>query len=121
MGLILADTNIVIYSIAGLQQIEPYIKEYNFSVSEITIIELLGIKGIEDFTLKKRKEFINHCSVYPFNSHIRETVILLKQKYILKIPDAIIAASALHYDIPLLTADKEFKKITELEAIILEL
>ena len=121
MGLILVDTNIVLYSIAGLKKIEPYINEYNFSVSEITIIELLGVKEIDEFTLQKRKEFIDLCPIYPYNTHIREIVIRLKQKYILKIPDTIIAASALYYDIPLLTADKEFKKIKELEAIIFEL
>jgi predicted nucleic acid-binding protein len=121
MGLILVDTNIVIYSIAGLKKIEPYINEYDFAVSEITIIELLGVKEIDDFTLQKRKEFIDLCPIYTFNTYLREIVIRLKQQYILKIPDAIIAASALFYDIPFLTADKEFKKIKELEAIIFEL
>jgi predicted nucleic acid-binding protein len=121
MGLILVDTNIVIYAIKGLKQVEPYLEEYDFSISEITIIELLGVKEIDDFTLSIRKRFVNSCSIFPFNSIIRENVIRLKQQYALKIPDAIIAASALHYDIPFLTADKEFKKIKELESIILEL
>jgi predicted nucleic acid-binding protein len=118
MGLIIVDTNIVIYTIKGLKLVEPYIEEYEFSISEITIIELLGVKGIDDFTLTKRKEFINSCSLFPFNSFIREMAITLKQKYTLKVPDAIIAATSLHYDITLLTADKEFNKIKELTSII---
>lgn len=120
MGLIIADTNIVIYTIQGLQQVELY-TEYDFAISEITIIELLGVKGIDDFTLKKRKEFINSCSLFPFNSFIREMAIKLKQKYTLKTPDAIIAATSLHYDVTLLTADKEFSKIKELTTIIVSL
>lgn len=121
MGLIVANTNFVKNSIKGLKQTEPYIKEYDFSISEITIIELLGVREIDDCTLQKRKKFISSCTIYPFNFIIRENVIPLKQKYILKIPDAIIAATALYYDIPFLTADKEFKKVNELEAIIPEL
>ena len=121
MGLILAGTNIVIYAIKGLKQLGPYVKEYDFSIPEITIIELLGVKEIDDCTLQMRKKFISSCSVYPFNFIIRENVIQLKQKYVLKISDAITAATTLYYDIPFLTADKGFKKVKEPEAIILEL
>jgi hypothetical protein len=121
MGLIIADTNIVVYSIKGLPELKPYILTYNFAVSEITVIELLGIKGIDPFTLKRRKEFLEDCHLYHYNSYIRVIAIRLKQKYVLRIPDALIAATAIHYDIPFLTADKDFKKIEELEVIIIEL
>ena len=121
MGLIIADTNIIIYAIKGLKKIEPYLSEYDFAVSEISIIELLGVKNIESFTLKKRKEFLSDCHIYNYNSYIRSLAIDIKQKHILKIPDALIAATAIHYDTPLITADKDFKKIEELEVIIVDL
>jgi predicted nucleic acid-binding protein len=121
MGLILADTNIVIYTLKGVKQIEPYFEEYEFSVSDITIIELLGVRDANNFTLRKRKDFIDECWIHPFNSYVREIAIRLKQKYTLKIPDAIIASTSVHYDIPILTADSDFKKIKEIEAIIINL
>ena len=40
--------------------------------------------------------------------------IQLKKKYSLKIPDTIIAATSIGLGIPLVTADKAFKKISEL-------
>lgn len=120
MGLVLIDTNIVIYTIKGLPVIEPYLF-YDFAVSEISIIELLGVKNIETFTLTSRQKIINGIITYPFNSEIREIAIELKQKYTLKIPDAIIAATSIHYDQSLLTADKDFAKIKEISSIIVTL
>ena len=121
MGLIIADTNIIIYAIKGLKEIEPYISEYNFTVSEITIIELPGVKDIDPFTLNKRKELLADCHIYNYNSYIRSLAIGIKQTHIIKVPDALIAATAIHYDTPMLTADKGFKKIEELEVIIIDL
>jgi len=45
----------------------------------------------------------------------------LKKKYSIKLSDAIIAASCLVYDIPLVTADKGFSKIKELDLVLIEL
>jgi predicted nucleic acid-binding protein len=120
MDVVLIDTNIVLYTLKGQPAIEPYL-DYNFAISEISAIELLGVKNIEDSTLKLRKKFIEAIYNYPFNAEIRELTILLKQSYSLKIPDAIIAATAMHYNQTLLTADKDFKKIREITSIIITL
>lgn len=119
MGLIIADTNIIIYSIKGLKIIESYAAEFEFAIAEISVIELLGVKGIDDFVLKKRKEIVRACNLLHYNSYIREIAIKIKQKYTFRVPDALIAATSIHYDVPLLTADKDFKKIDELEVIII--
>ena len=120
MGLILADTNIVIYSLKGIPAIQEYANN-DFGISDISVIELLGVKNIDDNTLLHRKTYIDNAIVYPLTQPIREIAIELKQKYTLKVPDAIIAATALHYQIPLLTADKGFIRIKELTAIIISL
>jgi predicted nucleic acid-binding protein len=44
----------------------------------------------------------------------------LKQAYPIKLPDALIAATAIYLDIPLLTFDKGFKNISELQLIFWE-
>ena len=44
----------------------------------------------------------------------------LKIKYKTKLPDALIAASAIMLGIPLLTFDKGFSKIKELDIVLLE-
>ena len=52
---------------------------------------------------------------------IKKTTIGLKQKYTIKTADAIIAASAIYLNLPLVTADKSFKKIQEIDLQLLEL
>ena len=44
----------------------------------------------------------------------------LKQKYRLKLPDGIIIATALYLDLPLITADHDFKKAEQLNLIFYE-
>jgi predicted nucleic acid-binding protein len=120
MDLILADTNIVIYILKGINVAEPYLS-YDFSLSDISIIELLGVKNIDKNILSNRQKFIDKVFNFPVNNAIKQRAILLKQTYVLKVPDAVIAATALIHNIPLITADKDFKKIQELNAIIISL
>lgn len=45
----------------------------------------------------------------------------LRKKYTLRLPDSIIAASALVFEVPLVTADRGFSKIEESDLILLEI
>lgn len=51
METLIVGTNIVIYSIKGVAAVEPYVMDYDLAVSEISLIELFGVKSIDDFTL----------------------------------------------------------------------
>ena len=51
------------------------------------------------------------CEVLSFTDSVKTATIALKQQYALKLPDAIIAATAKHYGLLLITADKGFKKL----------
>ena len=50
----------------------------------------------------------------------KQITLDLKQKRKLKTPDAIIAAAAIERNIPLITADKAFGKISGLQCILFE-
>ena len=115
----LAYTNILLYFISGNQGIFEY-ADNEFYISEITEIELLGNKGITPFQLKYRRKVIGNCTIIPLSENIKHITISLKQIYTLTIPDAIIAATALYLNISLLTADKDFKKIKELNLTIVQ-
>jgi predicted nucleic acid-binding protein len=120
MAVILADKNIVIYTLKGIEAVKPYL-DYDFALSDISVIELLGVKNIDDKTLSERKLFIDNTFNYPLNHNIRQIAISLKQSYKIKTPDTIIAATAIAFNIPLITADKDFNKTRELNAIIISL
>ncbi len=115
----LADTNVLLYVISGNIAVSEYIND-EFYISEITEIELLGNKGITDIQYKYRSKMIDNCTIVSLSEYIKRITIQLKQNYTLKIPDAIIAATAIYLNIPLLTADKDFKKIKELDLILIQ-
>lgn len=65
------------------------------------------------------KSIINDCFYIEIIPQVKEITISLKKKYKLKLPDAVIAAKAIFLEIPLITFDKDFSKIEELELFLL--
>ncbi len=115
----LADTNILLYVLTGNKAVLEFADD-EFFVSEITEIELLGNKGITGTQLKYRKQIIERCAVVSLSENIKRLTIELKQIYSIKIPDAIVAATSIYLNLPLLTADTDFKKIKELNMILIQ-
>jgi len=115
----LADTNILLYFLAGNAGVFNYLNN-EFYISEITEIELLGNKGMTALQHSSRSRIIDSCTIITLSENIKKLTIQLKQTYTLKIPDAIIAATSIYLNLPLLTADKEFKKIKEVNLSIIQ-
>jgi predicted nucleic acid-binding protein len=115
-----ADTNFLVYIHEGNETILPFLN-YNFGLSFISEIELLGFKGISKNEETKLKQLINDSFVIEWNSKIKEKTIDLRKKYSIKLPDAIIASTSLVYDLPLISADKGYLKIKELDLILIEI
>lgn len=115
----IADTNILIYVHEGNKIIEPFL-EYNFGISFITEIELLGFQDITPDEEVKLTALIRDCFEFSWTSKLKETAIKLKRKYKLKLPDAIIASTAIINNLPLVSADKGLLKVEELDLILIE-
>ncbi len=90
----LADTNFLIHTYEGNSLAEPFL-DYSFAVSYITEIELLGVFSINTIQKKDFKNILEECVILEMNQQIKELCIHLKQKYKIKIPDTIIAATAI--------------------------
>lgn len=116
----LADTNILLYILEDYPQVEE-ISNNTFSVSIITEVELLGKKDITKQEIGIIKNLLSDCTILPFTDSIKEETIRIKQKYSVKVPDAIIAATSIIHNIPLVTADKGFEKIKGLKFHLVEL
>lgn len=114
-----ADTNFLIHVHQGNKIVEPFL-DYNFATSYITEIELLGVFSINKAQQHAMKELLKDCVILEMNNRIKDLCIKLKQKYKIKIPDAIIAASSIIYELPLITSDSDFKMVTELSLIFIE-
>jgi predicted nucleic acid-binding protein len=80
----------------------------------ITELELLGFNGLDSNSEKELKEALRGCFVVDIEVPIKHIAIELRKKYLIKLPDAIVAATAIHLQLPFITADKDFEKIQEL-------
>lgn len=115
----LADTNCFIYLLDENPIILPFLSD-GWAFSYITEIELLSKKGITSNEDRTIREMLASCYKIPHSQVITELVINLRKNNNIKLPDAIIAASAQILQIPLITADKAFSKLDDIDCIILE-
>lgn len=115
-----ADTNILLYTLEGHSGIESLL-HYSFAVSVISEIELLGKHEITSEEIRIITELLSDCSLIELNNPIKNRAIQLRQKQKIKLPDALIAATAIELQIPLVTADKRLERIEGLNCLIIEL
>ena len=62
---------------------------------------------------------LEDCIIIDLNPDIKDMAIALKQQYAIKTPDAIIAATSKFMQLPLVTSDKGFKKLKDIEIILI--
>jgi len=74
-------------------------------------MELLGYNGLNSEEKSKTELFLNECTVINIDQQIKERTITTRRQNPLKLPDAIIFATSSVLNIPLLTADQDFKSI----------
>lgn len=118
------DTNTAIYYLQ--QQFSPsaekFIDELLISespiISAITEIELLCWKTATEKDIEVLSGFINDALVIELEQVIKLKTAEIHKTYRIKLPDAIIAATALVYELTLVTRNVEdFKNITGLPTI----
>ena len=115
----LSDTNAIIYLLSGKPYMQPY-EDARLGVSVITEMELLSFPRITRDELNNLHSLLSDCTIFPLNTAVKERAISVRRTYGTKLPDSIVASTALELGIPLITADKGFKKITELDLRLLE-
>lgn len=114
--MIVLDTNTIIYLSKELISIEKiFIANEEYAVSVITYIEVLGY----DFESDKEEDFIKKLfktlKIIYIDYTIAQNVIILRKKYKIKLPDAVICATSLVNNAILITNDLRLKKINELK------
>ncbi len=118
----LADSNTIIDYVgnkmpdSALLVLDGYFND-NLTISIISKIEVLGFNGEED-ELKRLADFIALASIIFVDDAIADKTIELRKAYRIKLPDAIIAATALVYGLVLITHNTDdFKNIDVLTCI----
>jgi len=91
----LADTNILLYVLEGRETVKPFIND-NLAVSVITEIELLGWFNITPAQSAVIRNLLDNCFIIELIPAVKEIAIELKQRHKIKLPDAVVAATAIH-------------------------
>ncbi len=117
---VLIDTNIAIGYVGNRLDINLMNKldrifDGTYHLSVINKIEILGYPNL---SLEEEKVFnllINNAILHPIDNVIIEKTIEIKKNYRIKLPDALIAATCLVYQLEIFTLNlKDFKNITDL-------
>ncbi|RNL54089.1 type II toxin-antitoxin system VapC family toxin [Pedobacter jejuensis] len=113
-----ADTNFLINVHEGLEKTEPFL-DGTAIVSVISEIELLGWHLLNKKDKLSLEALLADCVIIELNSEIKNIAITLRQNYKIKTPDAIIAATAKFLQMPLVTSDKGFASVADIELILI--
>lgn len=106
---IVLDTNAVLYFLGG-RLAEP-LPQANYYVSVITEIELLSYPLLTAEDEAEIVSFLSDVSIVDLTSEVKKSAIALRRQYRLKLPDALIVATALCINATLFTNDSKLLNI----------
>ena len=112
----LLDTNVVIGLLkqhtAAIALIEAHQLELNqVAISQITRMELLGYPSLPKEEERQIQGFLQSCHVLVIDETVEQCAIQLRRSGSCKLPDAIIAATALVHQLTLLTLDERLSAL----------
>ncbi len=118
----LLDTNTVIYFLDNLMPeksldfIEQRLDEQGGVISIISKIELMGWRDGSPKQLQNVTDFIHDIEVLPLTDAVVDKTIEIRRSQKIKLPDAVIAATAIVHDFTLISRnDEDFRKIPGLK------
>jgi predicted nucleic acid-binding protein len=116
----LLDTNAVLYILNGDKALAELLNGEKLYVSIITEMELLSYRNITAKEKQQIKNFLADFIIVQIDDEIRDQTIEIKKSTHLKLPDSIIAATAIALDIPFVTSDKQFRTVNDLDLLFYE-
>ncbi|MEH2330322.1 type II toxin-antitoxin system VapC family toxin [Nostoc sp.] len=110
--LIFLDTNVVLYFLGG-RLVNP-LPSGQYFISVITEIELLSYPSLSLEEETQIIDFLNKITIIGIDSNIKNLTIAFRKQYKLRLPDAIIAATAKSLNATLFTNDVRLVNLTEI-------
>lgn len=111
------DTNAIIYYLKGDVNAIPLLedlfeKNMPIYISSITEVELFSFSNLTNKDIEQITNLIKTLSVISLDSQLARLAGLLRRQYKIKVPDSIIASTAIFTGTSLVTRNtKDFKKI----------
>ena len=116
----LIDTNILLY-ITGKRINITDLPEGEFYISFITELEIMSYPSILPEEEKHLEKLLSEIPIIDINKEIKLQTIKLRRKYNLKLPDAIRSATTFILGATLITNDKGFSFVKEIQIKSIEL
>jgi predicted nucleic acid-binding protein len=118
----LLDTNVVIGLFRGEEWARSFIAQAQgagarLGVSVVTRMELLSFPDLESAEEDKIRELLAIVEVLPLTDVVEKGAIELRKRHRFKLPDAIVAASALAANSRLVSADQVFSRAEPLHLL----
>jgi predicted nucleic acid-binding protein len=114
-GKFLLDTNGVIALLGGNANLAVRLQSANWvGITVITELEFLSFSNLSQADIALFQQFKNRVEVINLDTNdqlLIQSVCKIRQTYHLKLPDAIIAASAFHHQATLVTNDAIFSRV----------
>jgi predicted nucleic acid-binding protein len=99
----LLDTNVALYLLGGRLAIP--LPAGTYGVSIITEMELLAWPSLTKEEEKAVREFLSQVAICELTASIRARAVRLRKEHRLKLPDAVICATAIEFGVELWTND----------------
>ena len=117
---LLVDTNVALYLLGGDGTVANILHGKDVYLSFITELEPLSYPSIDAEEENAIRGFLNDCVIFDVNSEVKRLAVNIRRSHRLRLPDAIIAATALYLKVPLLSADRDFEEVNELSLLLYE-
>jgi len=114
------DTNICIYLLNGDIVLSEILQGQSLYLSIISEMELYAYHGNNPSAIQVLNNFLQSVSIINIEEKVKINTIEIRKQAKLKLPDSIIAASAMSYNLPPITADQGFRKVKDLDLILFE-
>ena len=117
--MLLYESNIFIYSILPeYKALKEWMMKQEFAASEISLVEVLGFHRITTEDSRELEDLFNMAKVLPMSRDIVDRAIQLRRQRKIGLADSFIAATALDYDIQLVTRNtSDFDWIEDLKLL----
>jgi predicted nucleic acid-binding protein len=86
-------------------------------ISIATRIELSILPNANEEQIEIMQQYISYCKIYELSEEVVLKIIEIRKKYKIRDFDSIIAATALVYNLAIITSDKDFMNIKGLKII----
>jgi predicted nucleic acid-binding protein len=112
--MIVLDSNMVIYLSKGLVDLSDLPSDDDYCVSIITYMEVMGYAFATEQEKRAVSLLFESFTILPLDKSIANQVIKLRQSNKIKLPDAIICATAMSHDAILVSNDVRLNKVDQL-------